>query len=137
MAPLTQSLLTLLSVALLTPLTSAHGHVQGVVVDGKWYTGWNAEFKYKNPLPECAGWQADNLDNAFIAPSAFASDDIICHKAAKNPNFEIPAKAGSKITFQWNTWPESHRGECCNELRRDDIGEREVERRREHRSTYD
>ncbi|ORY13436.1 glycoside hydrolase [Clohesyomyces aquaticus] len=107
MAPLTP---LLLSLSLLTPLISAHGHVTGIVVDGKWYTGWNAEMKYQTPLPLTAGWQADNLDNGFVSPDAFGKPDIICHKSAKNGNAYVTAKPGSKVTFQWNTWPVSHKG---------------------------
>jgi len=66
--------------------------------------------KYQNPIPATAGWQADNLDNGFISPSSFGSSDIICHKAAKPGTTSIPAKAGSQVTFQWNTWPVSHKG---------------------------
>lgn len=99
-----------LALPLLAPVVSAHGHVSGIVADGKWYTGWNAAMKYQNPIPATAGWQADNLDNGFIAPSAFASSDIICHKSAKNGALHIPVKAGSKVTFQWDTWPLTHKG---------------------------
>jgi hypothetical protein len=66
--------------------------------------------RYQNPIPAVAGWQADNLDNGFISPSAFSSPDIVCHKAAKNGNAYVTARPGSKVTFQWNTWPESHKG---------------------------
>ncbi|KAF2183670.1 lytic polysaccharide monooxygenase [Zopfia rhizophila CBS 207.26] len=97
-------------VTLLPTLISAHGHVTGIVADGTWYTGWNAEMKYQNPIPATAGWQADNLDNGFVTPSDFGSANIICHKSAKNGNTYIPAKPGSKITFLWNTWPVSHKG---------------------------
>jgi len=110
MAPLTSFLLPLSLTSLLPILVSAHGHVQGIIADGKWYTGWNAEMKYQNPIPATAGWQADNLDNGFIAPSAFSGSDIICHKAAKNGGLYVPAKPGSTITFLWNTWPVSHKG---------------------------
>ncbi|KAF2740850.1 glycoside hydrolase [Polyplosphaeria fusca] len=108
MAPFSAYLLALGSA--LPALVSAHGHVQGIIADGKWYTGWNAEMKYQNPIPLTAGWQADNLDNGFISPDSFAKPDIVCHKSAKNGNSYIPAKAGSKITFLWNTWPVSHKG---------------------------
>jgi lytic cellulose monooxygenase (C1-hydroxylating) len=108
----------LLSLAPLLPLITAHGHVSGIVVDGKWYTGWNAEMKYQNPLPATAGWQADNLDNGFITPSQFATADIICHKSAKNANAYITAKPGSKVVFQWNTWPVSHKGEMIQKGKR-------------------
>ncbi|KAF2793710.1 lytic polysaccharide monooxygenase [Melanomma pulvis-pyrius CBS 109.77] len=116
MAPITTALFALsLSLSTLS-LISAHGHVTGIVADGKWYSGWNGEMKYQNPLPLTAGWQADVLDNGFIAPTAFAAPDIICHKSAKNGNAYIPAKPGSKITFQWNTWPVSHKGPILDYL---------------------
>lgn len=94
----------------LAPLVSAHGHVSGIVADGKWYTGWNAAYRYQNPIPKTAGWQADNLDNGFVSPSDFASNNIICHKSGKSNGVHIPVKAGSKVTFQWDAWPESHKG---------------------------
>lgn len=111
MAPLS-SLVPILS--FLAPLISAHGHVTGIVVDGKWNRGWDAELKYQNPIPLVAGWQADNLDNGFITPSQFATSDIICHKSAKNANAYVEAKAGSKVTFVWNTWPVSHKGKSTS-----------------------
>jgi cellulase len=95
----------------LIPLASAHGHVQGVVSDGKWYQGWNAAFKYNNPIPATVGWQADNLDNGFVSPDAFAKADIVCHKSGKSNGAYVSAKPGSKITFLWDTWPVSHKGE--------------------------
>ncbi|KAF1995694.1 lytic polysaccharide monooxygenase [Amniculicola lignicola CBS 123094] len=107
MAPLA---LLSLSLALLPTLISAHGHVSGIVVDGKWYTGWNAAMKYQSPIPPTAGWQVDNLDNGFVTPSQFATADIICHKAAKNGGLYIPAKAGAAVKFLWDAWPVSHKG---------------------------
>ena len=106
MAPLYSAFL----VATLPAVVLAHGHVQGIIADGKWYTGWNAEMKYQTPIPATAGWQADNLDNGFISPTAFGAADIICHKSAKNGNAYVPANPGSKISFLWNTWPVSHKG---------------------------
>ena len=105
-----------LTLASLAPLVSGHGHVTGIVVDGKWSSGWNGEMKYQNPLPQVAGWQADVLDNGFIAPAAFGAADIICHKTAKNANAYVSAKPGSKITLQWNTWPTSHKGPILDYL---------------------
>ena len=49
------------------------------------------------------GWPCDNLDNGFIAPDAFASADIICHKSATNVQAYVTATTGSQVTFQWNT----------------------------------
>jgi len=108
MAPLAIYLTTLS--AIIPSLVTAHGHVSGIVADGSWYTGWNAAMRYQNPIPPTTGWQADNLDNGFVAPSAFGSADIICHKSAKPGTVHVPVRAGSKVTLQWDTWPDSHRG---------------------------
>ncbi|KAF2865003.1 endoglucanase IV precursor [Massariosphaeria phaeospora] len=104
MAPLT-TLLTLFPA-----LIAAHGHVSGIVADGKWYTGWNAAMRYQNPVPVTAAWQVDNLDNGFVTPSGFQGADIVCHKSSKNGGAYVPVKAGSKVTFQWDAWPVSHKG---------------------------
>jgi cellulase len=94
----------------LPALTAAHGHVEGVIADGKWYQGWNAAFKYNNPIPKTVGFQADNLDNGFVSPDAFGTVDIVCHKSAKFNGAYVSAKPGSKVTFLWDTWPVSHKG---------------------------
>jgi cellulase len=99
-----------LIVAALPTLIAAHGHVQGVIADGKWYQGWNAAFKYNNPIPATVGWQADNLDNGFVTPDAFGKVDIVCHKSAKSNGAYVSVKPGSKVTFLWDTWPVSHKG---------------------------
>ena len=111
MSPISASvLLPLLSA--LVPLASAHGAVHGIVVDGSsWFPGWNAAMRYQNPIPATTGWMADNLDNGFVEPSQFNHANIICHKSATPGNSYVVAKPGSKVVLQWNTWPESHKGE--------------------------
>lgn len=103
-------MLAYLIAAAIPALTYAHGHVEGVIADGKWYQGWNAAFKYANPIPATVGWQADNLDNGFVTPDSFGKVDIVCHKQGKSNGASVPVKAGSKVTFVWDTWPESHKG---------------------------
>jgi hypothetical protein len=98
-------------IALAIPaLVAAHGHVDKVVADGVTYQGWNAALKYQNPIPKTVGWQADNLDNGFIEPSKFGTADIACHKSSKSNGASVPVKPGSKVTFKWDTWPDSHKG---------------------------
>ena len=94
----------------LAPLAAAHGHVDKVIADGVTYQGWNAALKYQTPIPATVGWQADNLDNGFVTPDRFSSVDIICHKLGKSNGASVPVKPGSKVTFQWDTWPASHAG---------------------------
>ncbi|KAF2492247.1 glycoside hydrolase [Lophium mytilinum] len=108
------SYLLLLPILSHLPSIAAHGHVTGIVANNIWYTGWNAEMKYLTPIPATAGWPCDNLDNGFIAPSAFATADIICHKSATNGQASVPITAGSTLSFEWNTWPVSHKGPVIN-----------------------
>ena len=70
--------------------------------------------KYQNPIPPTVGWQADNLDNGFVTPSAFQSADIVCHKASKSNGAYVSVKPGSKVTFYWDTWPVSHKGKSMS-----------------------
>ncbi|KAF2026221.1 glycoside hydrolase [Setomelanomma holmii] len=94
----------------LPALVTAHGHVEKVIADGVTYQGWNAAFKYQTPIPATVGWQADNLDNGFVTPADFGTVSIACHKSAKSNGASVPVKPGSKVTFQWDTWPVSHAG---------------------------
>jgi cellulase len=92
---------SLLASTLLPALALAHGHVEKVVADGVTYQGWNAAFKYNNPIPATVGWQADNLDNGFVSPDRFGSADIACHKQSKSNGAAATVKAGGKVTLQW------------------------------------
>lgn len=101
----------MLSLLLALPaLVAAHGHVEKVIADGVTYQGWNSALKYQNPIPATVGWQADNLDNGFVAPDRFGSVDIVCHKLGKSNGAYVSVKPGSKVTFVWDTWPVSHVG---------------------------
>lgn len=91
------------------PLASAHGYVSGVVAGGQYFAGtspnWNSGEKTDTP-----GWYAMNQDNGFVAPSEFTTPDIVCHKDAEVGGKPFEAAAGDKLEFQWNTWPDSHKG---------------------------
>ncbi|KAI1370937.1 endoglucanase-4 [Hypoxylon crocopeplum] len=103
-------------VASLPQLVSAHGFVSGVTVNGKWTAGSDPVWYYyaSGSAPATAGWDALNQDIGFIEPANFGSSDIACHKSAKVGKNFIEAKAGDKITFYWNTWPDSHKGPIMN-----------------------
>jgi hypothetical protein len=98
------------------PAVSAHGYVSGIVAGGKWYLGSNPNWYYLSSKPATAGWYALNQDNGFVSPDAFGTSDIACHKSATPGSDFIPVKAGSDITFQWNTWPDSHHGPVMDYL---------------------
>ncbi|KAF9728377.1 hypothetical protein PMIN02_008317 [Paraphaeosphaeria minitans] len=96
--------------AALPALVSAHGHIEQVKADGILYQGWNAAFQYQNPVPKTVGWKADNLDNGFVSPDAFATSAIVCHKQGASNGAYVNIKAGSTATLYWDTWPVTHKG---------------------------
>lgn len=99
-------------------LVAAHGHVDYVVVEGVKYQGYDVtSFPYQANPPKVIGWTATNTDNGFVAPDAFGTPDIICHRGATPGGGHATVKAGSRISLHWNpVWPESHRGPVINYL---------------------
>ncbi|KAK7716264.1 glycoside hydrolase 61 [Diaporthe eres] len=96
---------------------AAHGHVTGINVAGTWYEGYDpTSFPYMSDPPTVVGWTASDTDNGFVAPDAYASGDIICHKSATNAKGYATAKAGDTIEVYWNTWPTSHKGPVIDYL---------------------
>ncbi|KAK3303392.1 glycoside hydrolase family 61 protein [Chaetomium strumarium] len=109
------------STSLLTALAgavsvAAHGHVRNIVINGVSYQGYEPSMSYMPNPPKVVGWTASNQDNGFVAPDAFASGDIICHKSAKNAGGHAVVAAGDRIFIQWDTWPESHHGPVIDYL---------------------
>ncbi|KAJ8128095.1 hypothetical protein O1611_g5539 [Lasiodiplodia mahajangana] len=103
----------------LVRLASAHGYVSGIKVNqGAWVDGCNPNWYYQpsGTAPKTPGWQALNQDNGFVAPDAFTTSDIACHKSATPGQTYIEANAGDTLTLYWNTWPDSHKGPIINYL---------------------
>ncbi len=103
----------------LVQLASAHGYVSGITVNqGSWIEGCNPNWYYlpAGTAPETPGWRALNQDNGFVAPDAFTSTDIACHKSATPGQTYIEANGGDTLTLYWNTWPDSHKGPIINYL---------------------
>jgi len=97
---------TALSAALFAVAANAHGHVKSIISGGTTYVGG---LPHGAPA-DAVGWAAGNQDNGFVEPNSFGSADIICHKGATPPSNSVSVAAGSTITLQWDTWPESHKG---------------------------
>ena len=96
---------------------AAHGYVQGIVAGGKYYTGYSPSFQYQDPPPVVIGWSdPEDQDNGFIAPDAYTSPDIICHKSATPAGTSAKVAAGSVVELQWTEWPESHHGPVMDYL---------------------
>jgi cellulase len=58
-------------------------------------------------FPDVAGWYAENLDIGFVAPNAYQTADINCHKNSAPGAITATVKAGGSLTFSWgpNAWP--------------------------------
>ncbi|KAL9561838.1 hypothetical protein ACKAV7_014100 [Fusarium commune] len=96
---------------------AAHGHVSQINVAGTVYEGYDAPTApyYSTPKTLIA-WSTTATDNGYIAPDAFSSADIICHRGAKNAKGHAKAKAGDQIYIKWTNWPESHKGPVIDML---------------------
>ncbi|KAM7210254.1 Glycoside hydrolase [Rhypophila decipiens] len=112
------TLLTLATASiLLASGVSAHGFVQYITTaEGIQYRGYDPGFRFSNPAPSVPGWYADNPDIGFVPPQSFQNPDIICHKSSRPGQDYVNVKAGSNITLQWLTWPESHVGPIIDYL---------------------
>ncbi|RSL56218.1 hypothetical protein CEP54_008944 [Fusarium duplospermum] len=96
---------------------AAHGHVNNIVINGASYAGYDVfSLPYSSNPPVVVGWSTTATDNGFVAPDAFGTADIICHKDAKNAKGHAKVAAGDSIFLQWDTWPESHKGPVIDYL---------------------
>lgn len=93
-------------------LVAAHGHVAEFVVDGNKYPAFDPSFDYDEK------WSSKRIQWGFakgkggVGPvENVASPDITCrYVPLKAPNIVAEARAGSKMTFQWLDWFQSHKG---------------------------
>ncbi|KAJ0162575.1 Endoglucanase-4 [Colletotrichum tanaceti] len=96
---------------------AAHGHVTNVVVNGVSYRNYiPVQDPYSNNPPLVAGWTIEQRDNGFVAPDAYNSPNIICHRQAVPAKARITVAAGDTIQLQWTEWPDSHKGPVINWL---------------------
>jgi hypothetical protein len=97
---------------------SAHGHVSGIVADGKYYTGYDPSFQYQASPPAVPGWSCPEcLDNGFVDPTMYTDNSkIACHKDATVGQAQATVAAGGKVELQWTVWPDSHKGPVIDYL---------------------
>ncbi|KAH7161665.1 glycosyl hydrolase family 61-domain-containing protein [Dactylonectria macrodidyma] len=108
---------TLFSVLAGAATVAAHGHVNNIVINGASYAGYDVfTLPYQSDPPVVVGWANDATDNGFVAPSAYGTEDIICHKNSENAKGHAAVAAGDSIYLQWDTWPESHKGPVLDYL---------------------
>ncbi|KAL2293338.1 hypothetical protein FJTKL_05266 [Diaporthe vaccinii] len=107
----------LAAVIFMAAAVTAHGHVTNMVVNGVSYRNFLPNTDPYNPNPpKVMGWTAGNTDNGYVAPDAFQSPDIICHRSAAPGKAHVAVQAGDSISIQWDTWPESHHGPVIDYL---------------------
>lgn len=86
-----------------------HGHVTGIVADGVYYAGFSLDYYYEKvntgTFTESVGWWAEDLDNGYVAPSAYNTSDIVCHLDGQPANMTATVSAGGTVEFQWTSWP--------------------------------
>lgn len=109
-------LTSLAAIAASIPFIDAHGYVSGIVVGGKWQSGWNPSYQYSSTAPAVAGWTTTVTDNGFVTPADYAGPDIICHKGATAAPTSVAVAAGSTIGLEWTVWPDSHKGPVLDYL---------------------
>ncbi|KAH0337862.1 putative endoglucanase, partial [Aureobasidium melanogenum] len=96
------------ALATLASTVSAHGHLQSIGASGTVYAGFNNSILYSNTKPELIAWSDTVKDNGYV--SDYTSPDMICHAGAENAKLSAPVNGGDTITFNWDTWPTSHKG---------------------------
>ncbi|KAL1608310.1 glycoside hydrolase 61 [Paraconiothyrium brasiliense] len=88
-----------------------HGFVNNFTTDGLNNQGFLLDYYYQKvntgSFPNIAAWYAENLDSGFVAPDAYATADINCHKNSAPGAITASVKAGGSLTFSWgpNAWP--------------------------------
>ncbi|CRK21505.1 hypothetical protein BN1723_012410 [Verticillium longisporum] len=100
---------------------AAHGFVSDVIINGVKYKNYDPTSDWyqapaNRPIRFSAGWTAEQEDLGFVAPNAYGTPDIICHRQATPGKGHIRVAAGDVVTLQWNTWPESHKGPVFDHL---------------------
>lgn len=92
-------------------LVAGHGYVTSIDVDGKNYGGYLIDtYYYESDPPEIIAWSTTATDDGFVAPSAYDSSDIICHRGSAPAALSAPVAPGGSVKMTWNTWPDDHHG---------------------------
>ncbi|CAI7644416.1 unnamed protein product [Penicillium pancosmium] len=92
-------------------LVAGHGYVTSIDVDGTTYGGYLIDtYYYESDPPEIIAWSTTATDDGFVAPSAYDSSDIVCHRGSAPAAISAPVAPGGSVKMTWNTWPDDHHG---------------------------
>ncbi|KAI1480983.1 glycoside hydrolase family 61 protein [Daldinia eschscholtzii] len=107
--------LQILSVALAGRLSVvAHSFVSNININGLSYDGFRPTEPDKHPF--AIGWSTTAFDQGYVNQTGYRTEEIICHRGAKNAKGHAPISAGDVVHIQWNGWPESHKGPVLDYL---------------------
>ncbi|KNG80785.1 putative endoglucanase-4 precursor [Aspergillus nomiae NRRL 13137] len=92
-------------------LVAGHGYVSSIEVDGTTYGGYLVDtYYYESDPPELIAWSTNATDDGYVAPTAYDSSDIICHRGSAPAALSAPVAPGGTVKMTWNTWPDDHHG---------------------------
>lgn len=96
----------------LTTTAMSHGMVTTWYSDSTFNQGFILDYYYAKvngqPVPDIASWYTENLDSGFVAPDAYQTSDINCHKNASPGTLYATVKAGGTLRFNWAPTPWAH-----------------------------
>ncbi|KAJ5652645.1 endoglucanase-4 precursor [Penicillium longicatenatum] len=92
-------------------LVAGHGYVTSIDVDGTTYGGYLVDtYYYESDPPELIAWSTNATDDGYVAPTAYDTSNIVCHKGSAPGALSAPIAPGGSVTLTWNTWPDDHHG---------------------------
>ncbi|KAJ5575336.1 endoglucanase-4 precursor [Penicillium hetheringtonii] len=92
-------------------LVAGHGYVTSIDVDGTTYGGYLVDtYYYESDPPKLIAWSTTATDDGYVAPSAYDSSDIICHRGSSPGALSASVAPGGSVKMTWNTWPDDHHG---------------------------
>lgn len=88
----------------------SHGMVTTWSAGGTAQQGFILDYYYAKvngqPVPNIPAWYTENLDSGFVAPNAYQTADINCHKNATPGKTYATVAAGGNLKFNWApAWP--------------------------------
>ncbi|XXG96221.1 hypothetical protein Hte_002502 [Hypoxylon texense] len=95
-------------------LVSAHSFVSNININGLSYDGFRPTEPVAHPI--AIGWSTSAFDQGYVNQTGYRTEEIICHRDARNAKGHAPISAGGIVHVQWNGWPESHKGPVLDYL---------------------
>ncbi|KAI1644615.1 glycoside hydrolase family 61 protein [Daldinia loculata] len=92
----------------------AHSFVSNININRLSYDGFRPTEPDDHPF--AIGWSTTAFDQGYVNQTGYRTEEIICHRGAKNAKNHAPVSAGDIVHIQWNGWPESHKGPVLDYL---------------------